>query len=229
MNIIVNGATRGIGRETVKYLAQNTDNKLIITGRSKDDLDKIKKEFSNVEVFSIDISRFDEFREEFIELIQREFESIDILINTVGVLKKAMFDVFTESDARLVMETNFFGPASVIRALRKLMHNESHIVNISSMGGFQGSEKYPGLSYYSASKAAISVLTECLAKEFFVYGIKVNCLAIGAVQTDMLNEAFPGYKAPVEAYEMGKFVADFALNGSRLFNGKILPVALNNP
>jgi NAD(P)-dependent dehydrogenase (short-subunit alcohol dehydrogenase family) len=97
------------------------------------------------------------------------------------------------------------------------------------MGGFQGSSKYMGLSYYSASKAAMACLTECLATEFFEAGIKVNCLALGSVQTEMLAEAFPGYKALVDAREMGEFIADFALNGHKFFNGKILPVAVSNP
>ena len=106
---------------------------------------------------------------------------------------------------------------------------DSHIVNISSMGGFQGSIKFRGLSYYSASKAALACLTECLATEFSEARINVNCLALGAVQTEMLNEAFPGYKAPVEAKEMAEFISDFAIKGHKFFNGKILPVAIGNP
>jgi NAD(P)-dependent dehydrogenase (short-subunit alcohol dehydrogenase family) len=97
------------------------------------------------------------------------------------------------------------------------------------MGGFQGSSKYPGLSYYSASKAAIACLSECLAVEFAESGIRVNCLALGAVQTEMFAEAFPGYKAPVNATEMAEFVSYFAVNGQKFFNGKIIPVAVNNP
>ena len=127
------------------------------------------------------------------------------------------------------METNFFGPASLIRSLKPMMPEGSHIVNISSMGGFQGSVKFRGLSYYSASKAAISCLTECLANEFSESEISVNCLALGSVQTEMLSEAFPGYKAPVEANEMAEFISDFALTGNKFFNGKILPVAVGNP
>jgi NAD(P)-dependent dehydrogenase (short-subunit alcohol dehydrogenase family) len=109
------------------------------------------------------------------------------------------------------------------------MSSGSHIVNISSMGGFQGSAKYKGLSYYSASKAALACLTECLATEFTEFGISVNCLALGAVQTEMLDEAFPGYKAPVDAKQMAEFISGFALTGHKFFNGKILPVALGNP
>ena len=128
-----------------------------------------------------------------------------------------------------MMEVNFFATATIIRTLLPLMKTGAHIINISSMGGFQGSAKYRGLSLYSASKAALAILTECLAEELKEVGVKVNCLALGSVQTEMLEEAFPGYKAPVSAVDMAEFIKEFALNGSRFFNGKILPVAVMNP
>ncbi len=109
------------------------------------------------------------------------------------------------------------------------MPQGAHIVNVGSMGGFQGSDKFPGLSAYSASKAALHNLTESLAKDFAELGIKVNCLALGSAQTEMLEKAFPGYESPVMAFEMGKYIADFALTGHKFFNGKILPVALSTP
>jgi NAD(P)-dependent dehydrogenase (short-subunit alcohol dehydrogenase family) len=135
----------------------------------------------------------------------------------------------SSEEARMIMETNFFGPASLIRVVKPLMPSGSHIVNISSMGGYQGSSKYRGLSYYSASKAALACLTECLATEFTGLGISVNCLALGSVQTEMINEAFPGYKAPVDAKQMAEYISGFALTGHKFFNGKILPVAVSNP
>ena len=109
------------------------------------------------------------------------------------------------------------------------MQSGSHIVNIGSMGGFQGSVKFPGLAAYSASKAAFHTLTECLAFELADQGIKVNCLALGSAQTEMLEKAFPGYESPVMAFEMGKYIADFARSGHKFFNGKILPVAVSTP
>ncbi|MGZ3751764.1 MAG: SDR family NAD(P)-dependent oxidoreductase, partial [Mucilaginibacter sp.] len=115
------------------------------------------------------------------------------------------------------------------QALLPLMGANSHIVNIGSMGGFQGSAKFSGLSAYSASKAALHTLTECLAAELVDRQIKVNCLALGSAQTEMLEKAFPGYESPVMAFEMGKYIADFALTGHRFFNGKILPVAVTTP
>jgi NAD(P)-dependent dehydrogenase (short-subunit alcohol dehydrogenase family) len=162
-------------------------------------------------------------------MVSDHFGRVDILINIAGFLVVKDFLVMTNDEARLTMETNFFGPASLIRILKPLMPAGSHIVNISSMGGFQGSAKYKGLSYYSASKAALACLTECLANEFLEYGISVNCLALGAVQTEMFDEAFPGYKAPVDAKQMAEFISGFALIGNKFFNGKILPVAISNP
>jgi NAD(P)-dependent dehydrogenase (short-subunit alcohol dehydrogenase family) len=229
MNIIVNGGTRGIGREVVDYLAQDVSNQIYVTGRNEEALRKISSLYNNVQSFSIDMSLFNDRHEKLREDVSEHFGRVDILINIAGFLIAKDFLKMANDEARLIMETNFFGPASLIRILKPMMPSGSHIVNISSMGGFQGSAKYAGLSYYSASKAALACLTECLANEFKEYGISVNCLALGSVQTEMFEEAFPGYKAPVDAKQMAEFISGFALTGHKFFNGKILPVALGNP
>ena len=177
----------------------------------------------------LDISRFDEYEKKFTGTVENSFDTVDILVNTAGFLVARDFSDISREESRQMMETNFFGPASVIRVLIPYMKKGSHIVNITSMGGFQGSAKYRGLSYYSASKAALSCLSECLAAELGESGIVVNCLALGSVQTEMLEEAFPGYRAPVNAREMAELIADFAIKGSKFFNGKVIPVAFSNP
>jgi len=229
MNIIINGGTRGIGRELVSWLAKDLNNNILATGRNEEMLRKLSVEFKNVRTHSIDMSVFDSQTEKFKKIVTGYFDRVDILINLSGTLITKDFVDLTNEEGRLIMETNFFGPAAMIRIIQPMMPAGSHIVNISSMGGFQGSSKYSGLSYYSASKAAIACLTECLANEFSDFGISVNCLALGAVQTEMLNEAFPGYKAPVDAKQMAEFISGFALTGNKYFNGKILPVAMSNP
>ena len=229
MNIIVNGGTRGIGREIVDNLSLNTNNQIFVTGRNEAILKSLSSGYRNVRTCSIDMSLFDSQTKKFEESVLSYFKKVDILINLAGFLVAKDFLEMTNNEARLIMETNFFGPASLIRLVKPMMSAGSHIVNVSSMGGFQGSSKFRGLAYYSASKAAIACLTECLAVEFQESGINVNCLALGAVQTEMLNEAFPGYKAPVDAKQMARFISEFALTGHKFFNGKILPVALSNP
>jgi short-subunit dehydrogenase len=229
MNIIINGGTRGIGKEVVHNLAINPKNKILITGRNNNSLLALSKQFANLRTAVIDLSEFDSYSESLVSIVSGYLGKVDILINIAGLMISKEFLKFSNIEARLMMETNFFGPASFIRLVKPFMESGSHIVNISSMGGFQGSSKYIGLSYYSASKAALACLTECLAAEFTSDEIKVNCLALGAVQTEMLEEAFPGYNAPVNASEMAEFIAWFALNGHKFFNGKILPVAVSNP
>ncbi len=229
MNIIVNGATKGIGKEVAVCLAADKSNKIIATGRNREVLEDLSKKFNNIHPIVADLKNLDSQAEKVRGEISACCEKIDILINMAGLMIPKNFMDTDGDEARDMMKTNFFGPALMIRLVKPFMSAGSHIVNISSMGGFQGSSKYKGLSFYSASKAAIACLSECLATEFSEDGIIVNCLAIGAVQTEMLAEAFPGYKAPTDAKQMGEFVADFAIRGRKFFNGKIIPVALSNP
>jgi short-subunit dehydrogenase len=229
MNIIVNGGTRGIGKEVVLNLAQDTYNQILVTGRNEKALKSLSTYSENIHTVHLDLSIFDTQIESFREIVYSHFKEVNILINMAGLLVAKEFADISNSDARLMMETNFFGPASVMRIIKPIMPRGSHIVNISSMGGFQGSAKFKGLSYYSASKAALACLSECLATEFMTSAIRVNCLALGAVQTEMFMDVFPGYKAPLDAKEMAEFISDFAMKGHKFFNGKIIPVAVNNP
>ena len=109
------------------------------------------------------------------------------------------------------------------------MPKTGHVVTISSMGGVQGSMKFAGLSAYSSSKGAVIAMTELWAEEFKESGPSFNVLALGAVQTEMLEEAFPGYKAPTTALEMATYIKDFALTGHTLYNGKLLQVSNSTP
>jgi NAD(P)-dependent dehydrogenase (short-subunit alcohol dehydrogenase family) len=231
MNIIVNGGTRGIGKEVVLLLAKEESNQILVTGRNRDALKQLTTgaEFRNVTSKRIDLAFFDDQQKSFLEAVASVFNTVDILINMAGSLVIKDFMDFTNDKAREMMEMNFFGPASIIRTLKPLMFRGSHIVNISSMGGYQGSSKYRGLSYYSASKAALSCLSECLAEEFRETGIIVNCLALGSVETEMFVAAFADKKAPVSALEMAEFIVYFAINGKKYFNGKVIPVAVSNP
>ena len=99
---------------------------------------------------------------------------------------------------------------------------------VSSIGGIRGSSKFPGLASYSSSKGALNILTEVLATEF-KDGPYFNTLCLGAVQTPMLELAFPGYNAEVKPKDMAQFIYDFSTSNPLLFNGKVIPVSISNP
>lgn len=237
MNILITGASRGIGYETAKLFAADGNNIVYALSRNEsglnrlrsDCLDKNKKTklipivFDLKKIFTQDLS--------FLKEISRYTDQIDILINNAGFLANKPFNEIDIKTAQCVFDINFFAPAELIKILLPYLQKSraAHVVNISSMGGFQGSAKFSGLSYYSASKAAISCLTECLAEEYKNSNICFNCLALGAVQTGMLSEAFPGYKAPLTSEQMAEFIYDFAMNGNKFFNGKALPVSVSTP
>jgi NAD(P)-dependent dehydrogenase (short-subunit alcohol dehydrogenase family) len=164
-----------------------------------------------------------------VSFIQDRIGSVDILINNAGQLINKSFEETTQLDFVEMLQSNLLGHVKMIHHLLPLLSENSHVVNIGSMGGFAGSVKFPGLSAYSASKSALHTLTECLALEYAERKIKFNCLALGSAQTEMLEKAFPNYQSPVMAFEMGKYLADFALTGHKFFNGKILPVAVTTP
>ena len=231
MNIIITGGSRGIGRAVSLRLARDTNNKILVISRSENKLKELSEaaENNNIHFIAADIGELSQQPEMMLESIRKHFNRIDILINNAGVLIPRRFEALTAKDDMLMMETNFSAPARIIRILLPMIPSSGHIVNISSMSGFQGSSKYPGLSIYGAAKAALASLTESLAKEYSGKGPSFNALSPGAVQTEMLNEAFPGLKAPLTAEEMAEFISWFALEGSKYFNGANLPVTLSNP
>ncbi|WPU95955.1 SDR family oxidoreductase [Mucilaginibacter sabulilitoris] len=234
MNIIITGASSGVGFEAVIELILSGSHKVIALARSQDKLERLLEIAHGLnpdcQLFALN---FDIVHDDYAGLqqfIAANFDNrVDILINNAGVLVNKPFTELLESDFVEMLQSNFMGHVRIIQALIPLMPAGSHILNIGSMGGFQGSTKFPGLSAYSASKAALHTLTECLAQELTEQDIKVNCLALGSAQTEMLEKAFPGYQSPVLAFEMGKYVADFALTGHKFFNGKVLPVAATTP
>jgi NAD(P)-dependent dehydrogenase (short-subunit alcohol dehydrogenase family) len=234
MNIIITGASSGVGFEAALELILSGKHKVIALARSKDKLERLL-EIANglnpgAEIYAL---AFDIVHDDYTDLqqfINNNFDNrVDILINNAGVLINKQFTKLKEMDFVEMLQSNFIGHVRMIQGVVPLMPPGSHILNIGSMGGFQGSAKFPGLSAYSASKAALHCLTECLALEFAELEIKVNCLALGSAQTEMLETAFPGYQSPVMAFEMGKYVADFSITGQRFFNGKVLPVAVSTP
>lgn len=234
MNIVITGASSGVGFEAVLELILGNDHQVVALARSHD---KLKRLFEiakglnpdcNIYPATFDIVH-DDYENGLLPFIKEKIGHVDILINNAGVLINKSFAETNPIDFAEMLQTNVLGHVKMIKQLLPLMPKGSHIVNIGSMGGYQGSVKFPGLAAYSASKAALHVLTECLAVEFAEQKVHVNCLALGSAQTEMLEKAFPDYESPIAAFEMGKYIADFALTGHKFFNGKILPVAVTTP
>jgi len=219
--VIVTGASRGIGRALVDRFL-DLGHEVWALSRNTDELKNIK----SIHTVSIDLS--DE--QQIVDLVQScGVDHFDAVINNAGMLINKPFAETTYADFEAVYRVNVFGAAQLIRHLLPLLTTDSHILNISSMGGVNGTAKFPGLAAYSSSKGALGILTELLAEEFKDNGPRCNALALGAVQTEMLAEAFPDYKAPVSAAQMATYIADFSLNGHHLYNGKVLPISQSTP
>ncbi len=231
MIIVITGASSGIGRETAIRLSENQENKIYAIARNRKALITLSEAAGNKNIIPVamDIASGRSSLSELRNRLEKEGGRVDILINNAGHLVNKPFEDHTEADITESVSVNFTAAARLMAELLPLMASGSHVVNIGSMGGFQGSLKFPGLAWYSATKGALAVLTECLAAEYAERGISFNCLCPGAVQTEMFQKAFPGFSAPVSPADMAAFIADFAVNGNRFFNGKILPVAVSVP
>jgi NAD(P)-dependent dehydrogenase (short-subunit alcohol dehydrogenase family) len=224
--IVIVGTSRGIGLELVKQFAADRNNNVLALGRNTDRMNEEFSSFSNVTSAQLDLSK-----EDVRQSCEKTFgglERIDILINNAGLLVNKPFPELTYADISSSYQVNVIGVMQTVQAALPKM-SSAHIVNISSVGGFQGSVKFPGLAAYSTSKAALCSFTELFAEEYKDSQIKMNCLCLGAVQTEMLEEAFPGYEAPLSPSEMATFIHDFAMNADSYMNGKIIPVSLSTP
>ena len=222
-NIIITGTSSGIGLELVKIYSKNGYN---VISLSRSDLPA--KGLVGVEHMNFDISK-KESLVNLVNLIKNKYKKIDILVNNAGKLINKSFKDLSKDDLYDIYDVNVFGVVSLIQCLLPFFKKDSHVVNISSIGGISGSSKFPGLTAYSSSKGALNILTEVLAEEFKESGPKFNSLSLGSVNTPMLNKAFPGYKAQVDPNEMASFIFDFANNSSKVLNGKVIPVSSSNP
>ncbi len=223
--IVITGTSRGIGLEMVKILAEQGHKIYALSRNSKPTQDLNHK---NVFSYVYDMTDSDAAKIFARELQARE-DQIDALVHNAGRFDQSSLADYDLDRFKAVYEVNVFGVVALTQALLPFMHSKTHVLSMSSMGGVQGSMKFAGLSAYSSSKAALVGLTELWAEEFKENGPRFNALALGAVQTEMLDEAFPDYKAPLTAYEMAVYAVEFALNGHRYYNGKCLQVSSSTP
>jgi len=223
--VLITGASRGIGYAlTSAFLEQG--HHVVALSRNTKPLEKFAEK--SCHVFPLDLTQEEAFPQ-LVASIKKQFGRIDILIHNAGLLINKPFESLNSMEIEQIYRVNVFGPMALTRVLLPLMGPSSHVVSISSMGGLNGTAKFPGLSAYSSSKGALTIWSEVMAEEYKDRGPKFNTLAIGAVQTEMLAEAFHGYQAPLTPDEMAAFILEFALNGHRIFNGKTLPASQSTP
>ena len=223
-NIVILGASQGIGAALVEVFAKDPSHQVFALARQ---IDLMKAQFTQENVFSYKIDLLDQVPEQIaaIELPSH----IDILINNAGLLINKPFELITHQDFHKSYQVNVIGIMEATQALLPKLKHGAHIVNISSMGGFQGSLKFAGLTAYSTAKAALCSFTEMFAEEYKNTAMHMNCLCLGAVQTEMLAAAFPGYEAPTTPVQMAQYIANFTEHSGQLLNGKIIPVSASNP
>ncbi|MBB4803781.1 NAD(P)-dependent dehydrogenase (short-subunit alcohol dehydrogenase family) [Flavobacterium nitrogenifigens] len=223
-NIIVTGTSRGIGYELALKFANDGHQVLAISRKIPQSL----LEHQNVTCLSIDLAD-ENALQEVNHFLSSTWKKVDAVVHNAGALLLKPFVETTQADFESIYKVNVFAVANLTRICIPYLEKGSHVVTISSIGGVRGSLKFAGLAAYSSSKGAVITLTELLAEEYKEKGISFNVLALGSVQTEMLNEAFPGYQAPISAEGMATYIYDFTLNGNKYFNGKVLEVSSTNP
>ncbi len=224
-HIVITGTSRGIGFELAQQFA-NANHKVLALSRNTKPLEALNHK--NITTLSVDLSNEKDI-EKAVSFVNKKWQKVDVLINNAGKLINKPFTELTSTDFLEVYKVNVFAVAELTKQLIPFLKKGSHVVTVSSMGGIQGSLKFPGLAAYSSAKGAVITLSELLAEEFKEQQIAFNVLAIGAVQTEMLEEAFPGYIAPLKANEMANYIFEFALTANKYYNGKVLQVSSTTP
>lgn len=224
-SIIITGTSRGIGNQIALQMAELGHRVLALSRQIPENL----LDNSNIHCLSVDLSIHADVEKVTTFISQNNWKSIDALIHNAGAILLKPFSETTTADFEKIYKVNVFAVAALTQAVLPFLQKGSHVVTISSMGGIQGSMKFSGLAAYSSSKGAVITLSELLAEEYRERGIAFNVLALGSAQTEMLEEAFPGYQAPLSASDMANYIVNFALNGQKFQNGRVIQVSSTTP
>ena len=190
--ILITGATGGIGYSLVKKFNE-LEGTVLATGTNNEKLDKLKKEFPNINVLKFDISQHDKI-EEFIENVNSQLVGIDVLINNAGINLDNLSLRMKEDEGKKVIEINLTSTFYLCKySLKKMLKNKyGRIVNITSIVGHTGNL---GQANYSASKGAIISMSKSLAIEYAKKNITVNCVSPGFIQSKMTDNIVESIKA----------------------------------
>ncbi len=228
---IITGAGRGIGRATALRFAREGAH-VVLFSRTLAPLDEVAAEITQAgyHVLPIrgDVSREGEVQALFQQAMQA-YGRVDILVNCAGIVAVRPFvemDISTWDD---VLGVNLRGTfLCCLEAFRIMAVQRSGvIVNLSSLSGVKGVEKFPGLSAYNVSKAGVASLTEILAVEGKPYNIRVCAVSPGAVDTEMLRQAAPHLQAGMTPDDLAEIILFLVDDSGRMLSGTNLEIFSN--
>src|SRR5690554_2015200 len=229
MSVCITGSGGGLGYELIHAFLVGTDlHVAAVTRDGKALRQKLKsvEGYDRISIIEADITT-DKGRKAIYHALN-DLPELGYFIHNAGVLVFKPFKEITESELTAVYNVNVFAPFLLTQKLLPLMRR-THIINISSIGGVEGSMKFAGLSVYSSSKAALNCLTEMWSEEFKDTDNVFNCLALGSVETEMFKTAFPGVSAASGVGNLARYIVSFALQAPSVMRGKIIPLSISNP
>lgn len=189
-NAIVTGANRGIGKAIIETFARNGANVWACARRHNDDFEKNIADLEStyhvwIKPIYFELENEDEIKSGIRNIIS-EHEKIDILVNNAGIFDMRLFQMTQMAQVRKIYQVNLFAPMLITQMVLRVMTRQKggNIVNITSLAGEQAS---PGNSVYGSSKAALAHWTKILASEIAASGIRVNAVAPGNTETDILS------------------------------------------
>jgi|SRR6056297_1033244 len=226
-SVCITGASKGLGLALVRAFASKTDRKVLAVTRNPETLkNAVGKNGNRIEIVGADICTT-KGRDAIYDALET-CGGLSVLIHNAGKLSFKPFLEIGGAELEEVYRVNVFAPYLLTQKLFPLF-NKAHIINISSIGGVEGSLKFGGLSAYSSSKAALNCLTEMWSEEFKETEHSFNCLALGSVETEMFREAFPGVSAASTPEGMANYIVQFAETAPDVMRGKIISLSKSNP
>jgi len=226
---IVTGGGRGIGRATALLMAREGA-RVVICSRSQAELDEVAAQSEAVSTLCGSVAD-ETFVERLFTEAARITGRVDVLVNNAATLGRRLFAELEPSLWDEVLGVNLRGAYLCSRAAFKQMAAQSPmggtIVNLSSLSGIHGPEKFPGLVAYNVSKAGVLSLTDSLAVEGKPYGIRVNTVGPGAVDTAMLREAGHGLKAGATPEDIARSIVFLASDASHPMTGANVEILSN--
>lgn len=220
---IVTGASSGIGRATAELLLESGA-RVALFARSGDKLNELASRFPEAAVAVIGDAAEESAVVRLFDETERAFGPCEILINNAGMfVGKLVQDMAAaEWDMQFAVNVRAMFLASKRAIPAMIARGGGTIVNVASISGIPGPQKFPRLAAYCASKGAVISFTEALAVEVGGHGIRVNCISPGSVDTPMLRRAAPGLKADMQPVDIARVILFLASNDSRPMNGQNL-------